>query len=138
MDMKKLIDVYHATVKILYLICIMTVLVGTACLLITGRYSLFGYRPIYVATGSMEPAIHAGSFVIAKTADPEDISEGDVVVYTRSIRLNGTKTHKYIRVIHRITGMTKDGGFILKGDANAFPDDRPVYKDQILYKVTGR
>lgn len=43
--------------------------------------SLFGYTPMIVLTDSMEPLINEGDIIIAKSCDPADVEEGDVISF---------------------------------------------------------
>lgn len=90
----------------------------------TGKATVFGYRPIFVITGSMEPTINAKSFVIVKPIDAEDVKIGDIVTYNT----NG-KT-----IIHRVIDITEEGMFVFQGDNNASPDSL-VSSEQIGYIV---
>lgn len=128
----------HKAYRALYVFCVLLALIGGVSWLTSGKYAFFGYRPVYVVTGSMEPVIHAHSLVIAKTAVPDDISVGDIVVYKLFIRSNGNTSPAYVSVLHRVIAKTPDGGYILKGDANPCPDEATVYPDQIQYIIRGR
>ena len=83
--------------------------------------SFLGYTPVYVLSGSMEPAFSAGDMILI-TEKPE-YQVGDVVTYQM-----GSQT-----VTHRIIG-EEDWQFLLQGDANNTPDIDPVEKEQILGK----
>ena len=98
----------------------------------TGKASIFGYRVMWVRTPSMEPAIMTGDFVLVKTATERDVDVGDIVVY-RKTDSRGRPSH--YRIIHRITELTEDGNFILKGDNNPSPDKLEVTPDQVEYKA---
>ena len=76
-----------------------------------------GYKTYTVLSGSMEPAIHTGSMLVALPVAPESLKVGDVIVYNRSDVSES--------VTHRIVDVTSDAGkpaFITKGDANGSPD----------------
>ena len=81
----------------------------------------------FVETGSMEPTLDPGDgFVAVPTPLAGGIGEGDVVTFRES---DGALT------THRVVGRT-DGGFVTRGDANAFTDqqagDRPVSRDRVV------
>lgn len=95
----------------------------------TGYATFFGYKPVYILTGSMEPVIPAGSWVVAVPVRAEEIAVGDVAAYRKE---NGTKLHPLI--IHRVVEIT-ERGFIFQGDNNALPDSRIVGADQIMYRI---
>lgn len=81
--------------------------------------SFLGYTPVYVLSGSMEPAFSAGDMILI-TKQPE-YETGDVVTCQM-----GDQT-----VTHRIIGI-EDGQFRLQGDANNVPDESLVSPDRIL------
>lgn len=75
--------------------------------------SIFGYRFAVVMSGSMEPVLSTGDFVVVKTRDSYDV--GDVIMFHE----------EEILVTHRIVGQ-EDGKFITKGDANNVEDEGRV------------
>lgn len=83
---------------------------------------VFGYCHAMVLTGSMEPAVSVGDFVIYKEQDSYQI--GDIIMF------NTYKSY----VTHRIVDVTEEG-FITKGDANNTKDISPVGKQQIEGKA---
>ena len=96
--------------------------------LITGKASVFGLRPLYIPTESMEPTIHAGSFALAVPADADDVGIGDIVVYKGMV-----EGKVKAQIVHRI--IYSDGEhFYFKGDNNEKMDP-VVSPDQIMYKV---
>lgn len=103
--------------KIIYLLIIVY--------LITFIPSLWGYKPLVVISGSMEPTLKVGSILYYHKNDIESFHQNDILVYT---------TKKHI-VSHRIVDISKDW-FITKGDANQSVDSSKVYHKQILGKGT--
>ncbi|HLG70856.1 MAG TPA: signal peptidase I [Chloroflexota bacterium] len=82
---------------------------------------VFGYKTYTVLSGSMEPAIHTGSMLVALPVPPESLKVGDVIVYNRSDVSES--------VTHRIVQVNNDKGrptFVTKGDANGAPDSWTV------------
>ena len=84
--------------------------------------SFFGHSVFEVQTGSMEPEISAGDWIIVK--------------YDNTIRLNDIVTfeHKDEFITHRVIE-SYNNTYVTKGDANTAKDD-PITKDQIVGKVT--
>lgn len=109
------------------LVLFLTALVLTKA--VTGYATFFGYKPIYILTDSMEPAIPAGSWVVGVPTRGEETAVGDVAAYRKE---NGTKLQPL--VIHRVVGIT-ESGFIFQGDNNKLPDSQTVSADQIVYKI---
>lgn len=91
---------------------------------------LFGYRPVLVLTGSMEPYMMTNG--VALTKEVSDISElevGDVVTYHMQ-----TEAGRQIRITHRIISM--DNGTIrTKGDNNRVEDGYDLTMENIESEV---
>jgi len=83
---------------------------------------IFGFCPMLVTTGSMEPALPAGALVIAHAQ--EDYRPGDII----SFRQGDTV------VTHRIIEKTAEG-YRTAGDANNTPDDAVVPQGKVLGRV---
>ena len=64
----------------------------------------FGYTPLVVVSGSMEPTLHAGDVAITKKVTADEVSLGDVVTYRSDPGL----------ITHRIVGLdlTPQGGVL--------------------------
>lgn len=95
---------------------------------IAGRpVNVFGYSVLKVETGSMEPTLHVGDFIIAKTCDTGTLQEGDIIsYYSKQPDIQG------MLITHRIQTVCDDGTFITIGDANVVSDSLPVTPDSIL------
>lgn len=88
----------------------------------------FGYRPVVVVSGSMEPAIKTNSISIVKRVSIQEINKGDIVMYI---------SKNNIPVMHRVIGFTNVNGkkaLITKGDANEQEDFYPVTEDMLCGK----
>lgn len=75
-----------------------------------------------VQSGSMQPAISAGSLILVSKA--ESYRLGDVITYSRGRTLT---THRLVEI--------RGQEFITKGDANQATDSTTVKKEQILGKL---
>ena len=97
---------------------------------LTGKPTVFGIKPMIVASESMVPIMNVGDFIIVKPVEPEDVSVGDVIAYRLTSPVaNGVN----VTVVHRVIDITEEG-FVFKGDNN--PEcDLLVYPSQILYKI---
>ena len=102
--------------------------------LLTGTPSIFGFRPMFVVSESMEPVIHKHQFILAVTINEKDLKVGDIVGI-KAPKDKNALTSKL--VVHRIIGINEDGTFILKGDANlsSLYYETHVTAEQIQYKV---
>lgn len=82
---------------------------------------LFGYGVVRIQTGSMEPNIPAGTFILIKATNPNDIVKGDIITFK-----SDSPEIKGFANTHRVEGVYKDGAggleFITKGDANLIMD----------------
>lgn len=73
---------------------------------------LFGYKPMMVMSGSMEPTFSADDLIIVKKCDIDKLKVGDVVTFKEDKKYI---THRISRIIN--------GNIITKGDANTIEDD---------------
>ena len=78
---------------------------------------LFGYRVYSVVTGSMEPALPAGSLVYVKKADPMTVQAGEIIAFSDD---GAVVTHRVVE------NRSAEGSFITRGDANETNDLFPV------------
>lgn len=88
---------------------------------------LFGLNFIVVAGGSMEPTIPFGSLAVMRDADPRSLAVGDVIAYPSPSNGN-------IMVTHRITGVSPEGEFITRGDANPRDDNWTVAPSTVQHE----
>ena len=89
-------------------------------------------RPLVaVATGSMSPNYEVGDLLIVQGIQPNDIEEGDVIVF-EELRTNELIVHRVIKVER-----SEDGGisFRTKGDANPIEDMRSVNSSLVHGRV---
>lgn len=94
-------------------------------------FSIFGYRPIYALSGSMEPTILTNSISLTKQyKNPDEIRVGDIAAFTVTEN-SGEK----IDVVHRIIEITDDGTVITQGDNNNAPDSFTLTRDDMQAKV---
>ena len=86
---------------------------------------LFGYSLLSVKSGSMSGEIEIDDLIIIKKTD--DYEVGEIITYLR----DGDR----IPTTHRIVGLTSDGRFITKGDANNTTDRFPIDFEEVLGEV---
>lgn len=99
---------------------------GVVCLVAATASVFLDIRPMVVSSGSMSPAIPAGSLAFAQDTAAGNVEVGDVVAVSRA---DGT------RVMHRVVAAEPSGGQValtLQGDANAAPDDEIYVVDRVL------
>ena len=94
---------------------------------------VFGVSVVKVVTGSMEPSIHAGDYIVLKQTDPDELRVGDVICfYSRDSAIYGKPN------THRIVSVLDDGSFVTKGDANPISDSVTVPPETIIGKYDGK
>ena len=101
-----------------------------AVLLIVSTFEIPGnFKVMTVLSGSMEPAIKMGSIVVVKPAD--DYKIGDIITFGPYSKRKPPTTHR----IYDIEVVEGKPVYITKGDANNAPDNRKIYKRDIVGKV---
>ena len=95
--------------------------------------SIFGNYVLRVTTGSMEPSLHVGDYILVKKTDVNKLQKDDVIsFYSEESGIKGEL------VTHRIVKVNTDGSFITMGDANPMADSLPVRAEQIVGKYSGK
>lgn len=84
---------------------------------------IFGYKPLVVLTGSMEPTFKTGSIIYYKHASREQIKEGDIITFKFG---DSVVSHR----VHKIEGNLYE----TKGDANNTVDAQKTEYNNILGK----
>lgn len=85
----------------------------------------WGYKPLVVVSGSMQPTFKVGSIIYYHKNEIKEFQKGDILVY---------QIPKHI-ISHRIVSVNENG-FITKGDKNKSNDSKLVYYNQVLGKGT--
>lgn len=81
----------------------------------------WGWHPLVVISGSMEPVLNVGALLYYHEYDIEDFKKDDILVY---------KVPNHI-ISHRVVESSVDG-FVTKGDANNTNDSKLVKEEQIM------
>lgn len=90
-------------------------------------FYVFGYKPVVVLSGSMEPFMQTNSLVIVKST--KDIKENDVIMFS---------VDDETMVCHRAVEIDKEGNITTKGDNNETADFSKVSLDDVKGKVVMR
>lgn len=99
----------------------------TACAIMGNPVDIFGYNILRVETGSMEPALHVGDYIVVKKCDPAALKKDDIIsFYSEQEDIKGKL------VTHRIAWIGRDGTFITRGDANPVNDPVPVKPSSVF------
>lgn len=105
-------------------VLILLTVIGSSLLLMVPK--LFGYEIYNVVSGSMEPEIPTGSLIFVAPAQPETVSEGEIIAFESGDSI----------VTHRVVSNKKlEGEFITKGDANEQEDIGPVPYNSLVGRV---
>lgn len=94
-----------------------------------GEKSVFGFRSYYVRTDSMTPTFSAGSWILVKERNIDDIEVGDILTFKIKDSLTTIVTHRCIKIDKDENG---DVQLWTQGDANSAPDNNPVIKERLL------
>ncbi len=88
-----------------------------------------GFQAYIIVSGSMEPAIAQGSVVYARYVEPEEIREGDIIVFYGGRNGDAVTTHRVME------NRTAEREFITRGDANADNDMLPRPYESLIGRV---
>lgn len=118
--------------EFLKFIKVITSILSKLCYLLIASYVIicipyiFGYHPLVVLTGSMEPTYKIGSIIYYHQVPESDLKIGDPITFKLS---DGTI------VTHRINEII-DNEYQTKGDANDTPDVLKINYNNILGRVS--
>lgn len=85
-----------------------------AVVLLVGAPRVVGWQAYALGSGSMQPAVPAGSVIVVRPTPDEGVSVGDIVA---------VETARGV-LVHRVVAVAADGALTLKGDANEVADAR--------------
>jgi len=105
-------------------------LIALIAVLVIALPMLTKSTPYTVLTSSMTPSYPAGTLVIVKPTDVQQIHIGDVITYQIESNQPAVVTHRVIQIVEPTTPSGTDS-FITKGDANSLPDAKPVQPVQV-------
>jgi len=114
--MKKAIKVIILTVLSLIFVLLFTIIVKS-WIYPKEVPGIFGYKPMIVMSGSMEPTIKTGDLIIVKETDVKSLKKDDIIAF---------RVKDDTLVSHRIVDVSKDKGqyyFETKGDNNNTKDE---------------
>lgn len=98
----------------------------------TGKVpSVFGYSVMNIVSGSMDPEIPQGSYILVKKTDAEKVKRGDVICfYSTDPKINGLpNTHRVVE-----EPIIRDGKieFVTKGDASPANDAQNAMGERLI------
>ena len=99
----------------------------------TGELSFFfGYKPVYIESGSMEPSIRTGEVIVIKKCGYENIREGDILLFRTG---QGYAAHRFVGIDREALMAGQSSYLITKGDANSIEDPDRLDPEMIEGKV---
>lgn len=104
-------------IKIIYILIIIYLMIFIPC--------IWGYKPLVIVSGSMEPILKVGGILYYKKQDINNFNKDDILVYTAGDHI----------ISHRIVDKTNDG-FITKGDNNKSIDTVTVDDSRVIGRGT--
>jgi len=123
-----------------YVIIVVAIVLGVQVVLSTA----FGTSPFYVVvSSSMTPTLKVGDLVVVESVPFNAIQVNDVIVYVTPTINGGCQG---LVVVHRVVGISPDGGLITQGDnraTNPRPDEpgewpyihAPCVKGEVVFVV---
>lgn len=84
---------------------------------------IFGYKPLVVLSGSMEPTFKTGSIIYYKNVNKEQLKEGDIITFKSGDTL---VSHRIYKIDNNI--------YETKGDANNTVDTQKIQFGDIVGK----
>lgn len=91
--------------------------------------SVGGLLPMIVLTDSMSPEIESGDLIISHTIEPEDVKEGDVILFfDPASKGNSVVTHRVIEIVEEEGELF----FRTKGDNNNTEDRELVPAENLI------
>ncbi len=94
---------------------------------------IFGYSVMRIATGSMEPDLMVGDYILVRECDPDDVKKGDIIsFYSKDPAIYGLPNTHSVAEEPTVT----DSGieFVTRGVANVKNDDYRVSEDMLIGK----
>lgn len=125
--------IFNAALVILLIVLTVFVIYVMVCSARGKAVKVFGKSVLRVETGSMEPSIHTGDYILIETVKPETLQTGDII----SFYSEDSETYDLL-ITHRIAEINADGTFLTRGDANPVSDRVAVRQERIAGKYTGK
>lgn len=92
---------------------------------------LFGYSLINIVSGSMEPEIKQGDYILIEEVDPTEVGENDIICfYSTDPTIYGyPNTHRVVEAPYERDGEIY---YVTQGDANLLPDKQPAQGSRLI------
>lgn len=134
---KRVLKILRRTVDIVLVAVLLSIISLTVYIMCSngsgGAAEVFGVSVVKIVSGSMEPSIRDGDYIIIRKTDTAALKAGDIICfYSEDRDIKGRLN------THRIVGINGDGSFNTKGDAVKYPDETAVSPDRIVGKYQGK
>ncbi|MER2225927.1 MAG: signal peptidase I [Carnobacterium sp.] len=116
----KIVKTIGTTIAVV-VVLIFVVIAGISFFSAPDSSGLFGYKGYTVVSGSMEPKIAVGDFIIVEMDPYDDVNEKDIITFQYNQEL----------VTHRVVDITAEG-LVTKGDANNIKDQGFVLEESYI------
>ena len=92
---------------------------------------LFGYSLINIVSGSMEPDIKQGSYILIEKIDPSEVEKDDIICfYSTDPSIYGyPNTHAVVEEPYMENG---EYYYVTQGKANLIPDQQPAQGSRLI------
>lgn len=88
---------------------------------------IFGFKPYYVMTSSMEPVLKVNDLIIVNNADVDSLEVGDIITFYADIDYDG-ESEIVTHYINSITENTSDSGYIIRTN-RYYTENQEVVQD---------
>lgn len=116
-------------IKLLFTVLSVLVYACIICYLAIAAPLLFGFHPVVVLSGSMEPTYHVGGVIYYKSVPFSEIEVGDPITF----KMGNDGTMATHRVIKKDEIQQQ---FNTRGDANPSDDPNPVSYEMVVGKAS--
>ncbi len=131
-SLKKYLKIASSVLWWIMVIALIALLISVIGAKIRGEIpELFGFSIMKIVSGSMDPEIPVGTYILIRRCEPADIQKGDIIsFYSEDPTIYGLpNTHRVVEdPIMTEKGLT----FVTKGDVNVIVDTYPVSESRLI------
>lgn len=132
---KKVTRILKTTVSALWWLCLVVGVIVIVTLIAAHMRGevprLFGYSLINIVSGSMDPEIKQGEYILIEEVDPAEVENDDIICfYSTDPSIYGyPNTHRVVKDPYMQDG---EYYYVTKGDANLLPDTVPAEGGRLI------
>lgn len=125
----------NSIINIVFCIIFIPIIFINVCMLFQSFFNqnkvpeFFGYRSFIITSGSMEPILKKGDYIIIKHSNLNKINVGDIITFKQG---NTMITHRVVEIVYN--NENNNLQFRTKGDYNNVSDSELVTADNIQGK----